>query len=262
MVNKLFEDHFHQLRSNINTEIFKKNFNDEGVCLIKNFIPSIFLEPLINQLLELKSSAYFNKLEGNAYLEDVDDSLPFDHAKNIIDTTSLSVLAYDQIPKGNILKVIYHNQEVTKFIESVVGKKSLYLYGCPFGAINVAYMDKDDSLRWHFDQSDFVVSVPLQDSEYGGDFEYVANIRSCENQNYSEVASILNGKRNGIKSLSASCGDLILFQGKNTLHRVTTIYGKRPRIVALFGYSYDKGYQSSSYLKKIRYGRTKPYQQQ
>ena len=34
-------------------------------------------------------------------------------------------------------------------------------------------MGQGDELQWHFDQTDFVVSLAIRDAEVGGDFEVV-----------------------------------------------------------------------------------------
>ena len=50
-------------------------------------------------------------------------------------------------------------------------------------------------------------------------------------------------------------GTLMLFEGRHTLHRVSTIGGARPRYVGLFGYDRKPGTCSSELLRLIRYGR-------
>jgi hypothetical protein len=45
------------------------------------------------------------------------------------------------------------------------------------------------------------------------------------------------------------------FEGRWSLHRVTTVTGSTPRYVALFGYDTKPGTMSSELLKLVRYGR-------
>ena len=257
-----FESYYHSQLKNIDFVKLKDKFHQEGLCIIKNFINQSMLHKLKESLNNLSSQAFYNKVKGNAYLNNEDPELPKDHAKNIISTTSLSVIAYDQIPEKNILKQIYHNPNVLNLISTIIDKGPLYPYACPLGAINIAYMKEGDSLRWHFDQSDFVVSLPIQDADAGGQFEYVANIRSAQEENYNEVRKILLDDYANISSLTTAPGSLIIFQGKNTIHRVREVLGKTPRVVALFAYSFEKDFNSSDYLRKIRYGRTQSIKSQ
>ena len=48
-------------------------------------------------------------------------------------------------------------------------------------------MKDGDELQWHFDQTDFVVSIALRDAEHGGDFEYTPLIRSRDDERYDDV---------------------------------------------------------------------------
>jgi hypothetical protein len=48
-------------------------------------------------------------------------------------------------------------------------------------------MKDGDQLFWHFDQTDFVVSIALRDAEEGGDFEYAPLIRSHDDERYDAV---------------------------------------------------------------------------
>ena len=43
----------------------------------------------------------------------------------------------------------------------------IFRYADPFGALNLAVMGAGDQLQWHFDQTDFVVSLAIQSAESG-----------------------------------------------------------------------------------------------
>ena len=50
-------------------------------------------------------------------------------------------------------------------------------------------------------------------------------------------------------------GTLMLFEGRNSMHRVTPITGRVPRYVALLAYDTKPDTMSSDQLKLARYGR-------
>ena len=50
-------------------------------------------------------------------------------------------------------------------------------------------------------------------------------------------------------------GTLLVFAGRNSMHRVSPIRGPTPRLVGLFGYDTKPGTMSSELLKAVRYGR-------
>lgn len=118
------------------------------------------------------------------------------------------------------------------------------------GALNIADMQKGDYLRWHFDQTDFVTSLLLQAPESGGEYEFIPMIRNNINENYPQVKAILKGSREGVIKLDIEPGSLVLFEGRNSLHRVTRIRGNTLRHIALFGFDTKPETVSSDYLRR------------
>jgi hypothetical protein len=49
-----------------------------------------------------------------------------------------------------------------------------------------------------------------------------------------------------------------VFEGRNSIHRVSPIAGPTSRLVALLGYDTRDDTMSSELLKLVRYGRTEP----
>jgi len=233
-------------------EQFKKN----GVCVLPHFLSESGLKNLIDESLSIAPKAFHQTVKGNAYLEETPADLPADHPMRLEDTTALGVIAQDMIPEQSGLQLIYKWQPFIDFVSQIIGRGTLYRYACPLGGINIAVMKDGDHLRWHFDQSDFVVSVNLQDPEEGGKFEYVRNIRSHQDPRYEAVTALLKGSRDKVEILDNPPGCLVLFEGRHTIHRVTQIQGKKTRLIALYGYGLTPNVTSSDYLRKIRYGRT------
>ena len=116
-------------------------------------------------------------------------------------------------------------------------------------------MAKGEALLWHFDQTDFVVSILLQKCASGGVFEYVPHIRGAEEPRYDRVERLLDGGREGVIELDMAPGTLALFEGRYSIHRVSPVEGERTRLIALFGYDTKPGTLSSDRLKQRRYGR-------
>jgi hypothetical protein len=137
-----------------------------------------------------------------------------------------------------------------------LGEKQLYRYADPFGALNLAVMRDGHELGWHFDQTDFVVSIALQPSLEGGHFENVPRIRSMGNDNAETVAAIRNGERNDLVRIEPMTpGTLMVFNGRWSYHRVSKVHGDVARHVALLAYDTKPGTDSNNELKIGRYGR-------
>ncbi len=233
----------------------REDLNRRGACVLEGFIRPDALRRFVDECASLESQSHHNALTGNAYLGETDDSLPADHPVNMTDTTALGVVAYDQIPPNHGLRRLYEWPVLLDFLARAAGKKELYYYECPLGAMNIAVMKQGDYLRWHFDQSDFVVSIPVRDPGGGGLFEYARHIRSADDEHYEDVAAVLRGDRSRVEVLDCPPGSLVLFEGRYTLHRVTPIQGSRTRLTALLGYADRPGVVSSEHLRMIRYGR-------
>jgi hypothetical protein len=127
---------------------------------------------------------------------------------------------------------------LTRFIADVLELDELHRVLDPIFNCNLSIAGDGDSHHWHFDSNDFVVSLLLQRSEAGGNFEFAPYIRSETDENYPGVADVLRGARDRVKSVRVEPGTLVLFCGKYSVHRVSPVQGSRKRVIALF--SYDK----------------------
>lgn len=227
-----------------------------GACILPGFLKKQYVDEFADEAKALAPAAFHNALVGNAYLEPTDDSLPPSHPRRMEEPTALGAVAYDQFPRGSGIRAIYEWDGLLSFIQDILNRGTLYRYADKMGALNLAVMRDGDYLRWHFDQTDFVSSLALQSAAEGGLYEYVPMIRSKENENYDQVAALLRGNRTGVITLPTEPGTLILFEGRQSIHRVTEIRGQRDRLMILFGFDNKPGVESSDHLRKIRYGRS------
>jgi len=234
----------------------RDHLQSTGCCVLPNFVKAEAVQKMVRESEALVPQTYWSTVVGNAYLEPEDKTLPADNPRNMTEATKLGALAYDQIPTTDAIRRLYEWDGLMNFLAGALGKEQLYRYADPMGALNVAVMKDGDYLRWHFDQTDFVTSITLQDADEGGDFECVPLIRNPNSENYDRVRSVLQGDRQGVVKVELNPGALVLFQGRYTLHRVTPIQGKTLRLVALLGYDTQPGVVSSEHLRYMRYGRT------
>ena len=108
---------------------------------------------------------------------------------------------------------------------------------------------------WHFDESEFTVTLMLQAPELGGSFEYVPRIRGSEDEE-AIVATVLDGDRERVLELPFTAGTLLIFGGRQTLHRVTRVGGSRPRLVPVLTYAEGPGLVNSEAVRMLFWGRT------
>jgi len=227
-----------------------------GACVLPGFLEASALASAVAEAARLAPLAHRTPdNRSTCYLAPPDESVPVGHPRRRLQTTSVGAVAYDLIPPGSAIRTLYESDELAAFIAAVLGVARLHRYADPLGALNIAVMTQGEHLLWHFDQTDFVVSILLQDCTAGGGFEYVPAIRSAEAPNYAAIERLLDGARDGVVRLAMQPGTLALFQGRWSIHRVTPIGGPVPRLIALLGYDTKPGTCSSEDLKRRRYGR-------
>lgn len=122
-------------------------------------------------------------------------------------------------------------------------------------ALTARVAGEGDTDAWHYDTNDIVFSILLQAPTSGGEFEYVPYLRSEHSENYAAVAALFSEPRELAQRPGLSPGDLNLFRGDLSMHRVTPVDGGRRRILALFGYDREPGMTfEQSYIDELEQG--------
>lgn len=148
-----------------------------------------------------------------------------------------TLVSYDHIPAGSGLRRLYRWDRLTHFLGQACGRAALHRYADPRMALTVNVAHDGDSFAWHFDVNDYSANLALQMPESGGAFEYVPDLRDWQDPHDDEVRQVLDGDRSRVRTVACRPGDLVLFRGRDTLHRVTPSRGARSRCVAIFSYT-------------------------
>jgi hypothetical protein len=236
----------------------RRELTRTGSCLLEGFITAEGVGRMAAEGMRVAPLAWRTSSRGTAYLAAPDESFPERHPKRRLQSTSVGAVAYDLIPEADAIRQVYEWDGLMEWLALAIGRERVYRYADPLGGLNVAVMERGEHLLWHFDQTDFVVSILLQDCERGGDFEYVPHLRTPEEPNYERIERLLDGAREGVVTLDILPGTLALFMGRYSIHRVTPVEGATARLIALLGYDTRPGVMSSDHLKLRRYGRTQP----
>jgi hypothetical protein len=227
-----------------------------GMATLPGFLREDALAELVLECDALAPLGHHSVVHGTPYIDVPDDSQPEGHPRRTLGRTALTAVAYDRFPSASALRALYEWDELMEFVRLLLGRERLFRYGDPLGALNLAVMRDGDELAWHYDQTDFVVSLALQSSAGGGEFEVAPWIRSAGDENYAAVAKVLRGAPDaGVQTVAMTPGTLMLFEGRRSIHRVSPVRGARPRHVALLAYDTRPGTDSSPLLKRVRYGR-------
>ena len=98
------------------------------------------------------------------------------------------------------------------------------------------------------------MTLAIQNGEGGGDFEYAPMLRSPTDENYEGVARVLAGNSPLVRKLVLQPGDLQIFRGRYSLHRVAPVEGPRKRYVGIFSFVEKEGMCGGVERTKQLYG--------
>jgi len=230
-----------------------------GAVELAGFLTPDGIDALAADADALAPRAHHSDGVGTAYIEYPDFSLPEDHPRLTWGHYAVGAVPYDVMPHTSLLRRLYEWEPLRQLVESILDRGTIHRYADPFGALNLAVMTEGDELQWHFDQTDFVVSLAIQTAAHGGAFDVFPRIRSGDDEHYDDVADALAGTRSGVVTLPMVPGTLLVFEGRHSLHRVSPVGPGSPRHVGLLAYDTVAGTMGSELLRETRYGRTQPY---
>jgi len=234
----------------------RATLDQDGVLTIPGFLKEEAISRLVAEAEAGKPDAFFTSSTHNVYLTPKRDDLADDHVFNRQITSSKGCITTDQVTAGSGLHVIYDSPQFRSFLAQIVGEAALHEYADPLSSINVHYAGAGQELGWHFDNSAFAVTLLLQAPEGGGEFQYVRDLRDADggDMNFSGVEKVLDG-RHAPATLEVTPGTLVLFRGRNSMHRVTPTIGERTRILVVLAYNATPGVALSEAARMTFYGR-------
>ena len=237
----------------------KSELNQFSCSTIPNFILPKSLKIMNSELEKQLDEVYMSKESINAYLYAKDDpSLPENHPKRMFMNRYNGYLNSDCFPKDSEMKFLYETDELLKFVSACLGIEPIYRWADPLACHAYNVMKPDGILPWHFDSCEFTLSLMIQKPEKGGVFEYCPNIREPGNENFDEVKKVIDGDRTRVRQLKLEPGDLQIFKGRFTLHRVTKIEGKLSRYMCIPAYVLDPWRVNTPEHSKAIYGKVLP----
>jgi hypothetical protein len=192
----------------------------------------------------------------NVYLERTKtDSLPDDHPKNILSQGSYNMMGAHLLADDSPLKALYYWPAMQQFIADIVGEEKLYPSDDPYQPVNVLCQGDGDRSSWHFDSSNaFTMTLMLQAPEAGGYFEMAPNTRSDDDPNYDGIKKLLLGDESNAVRVSRGEGELVIFRGCHSAHRVTPVSGNRLRLMCVMVYETEPGVVGDPVVNETVYG--------
>ena len=227
----------------------------DGVLVLRRLVPAAVIAQIVGETASRGDEAFYADSSHNVWLTEPDPALGVDHVVNRQVVSSKGLLADDQIPADSEMRKIYADLELRAFLCAVLGIESIHPYADTVSSINVHFAPRGRELGWHFDNSSFAVTMLLQAPEAGGVFEYVPAVRdqASGEQGYRTVEAVLDGD-GAVEVLDFAPGDLVVFRGRDALHRVTPTEGDVTRLLVVFAFNDEPGVRLSDAARATFYG--------
>ncbi len=234
----------------------RATLNRDGVLVLPDFVRPDALRMMQDEAEAGQPQAYFCAQDHSVYLTPPDPDLPRDHPANRQVVSSKGCICDDVIAPTSPLRTLYDAPEFRGFVKATTGETDLHPYADPLSSINIHYAERGQELGWHFDNSSFAITILIQKPEAGGRFEYIKDLRNADagEMNYDGVRALLDGEV-APDVLQMEPGTLVLFRGRNSIHRVSPNESDRMRMLAVLAYNSRPGVELSESARMTFYGR-------
>ena len=219
----------------------QKSMDENGWCNLDAFIQPDMLAKLNTEANALLPTAETLHVKRNIYQGAIDPSLPEDDPRRKEFIHIANQLADDQIPAETAIKQLYRSEILTEFVRRVQRKDQLYRCADEFQALNVVALHPGSWHAWHYDTTECTVTLLLQAADKGGEFTFLPNSRTDDEEDREAVDRMLAGDMSQAQSFSRGAGTFTLFRGGYSLHGVTEVEGSIPRISAIMTYDEQQG---------------------
>jgi hypothetical protein len=235
----------------------RDNLAHDGCAVLKNFLTPEGIEALTQEADAVAGNAHRSYNRTNVYFTADDETLPTNDPRRRFYDRSNAFIPADNFKSDGALRTIHDFDGFDRFIQDCFQEDAFYRYADPLADVIINMAVEGNGFPWHFDTNNFTVTLAIQNADGGGAFEYAPGIRKGS-ENFSEVGRALDGTSDLIKVLELEPGDLQLFRGRYSLHRVTPLIGTTPRYVAIFSYVEQPDMVGSPERTEQLYGRTLP----
>jgi len=238
-------------------EQVRADLDADGCAVIKGFLSDLGIATLQAEADSVSDKGHRSFNRTNVYFTADDPNLHEGDPRRRFYDRSNSFIAADNFPDGSPLRSIFDHPAFDPFIKECLQEEAFYRYADPLADVIINMAEEGNGFPWHFDTNNFTVTLAIQNADGGGAFEYAPNIRR-DGENFEEVTRVLDGTSDKVKTLNLEPGDLQLFKGRYSLHRVAPLEGNTNRYVAIFSYVDQPDMVATPERCKQLYGKVLP----
>lgn len=227
-----------------------------GCAVLPGVVRADALDRLRDEGDRVAPHAHYETRTVNVYNTAPDDSLPPDHPARVPLERGNAFVARDRIPAGLAIHRLYSDAGFRRFLAACTGTAELHELADPLAGLCLNVVTPGRSHPWHFDTNEIAISLLTRAPRAGGVFEYCPDIRSAGRENTAAVSDVLAGRGGDlVRRITLHAGDLQIFRGRYSLHRVTEVSGPDARHSAIFSYSSRPGVVGSEERTRQLFGR-------
>ena len=255
-INKIVNYNKHPIENSDYIALCKNNIMNNSLLILNNFLTKECLDELIIEALKLEDKAFYCSQNHTILLNKYNNLKKIDDPLNIEVKSDKGCVPHDLLNANSKLNILYKSIIFKNFLKEVLNLNKLFPYSDPLSSINYNFYQNTQQLGWHFDNASFAITLMIQAADSGGEFEYVSKGRDY-NKNFIDKVYIKKILDQLIQPqrINADAGTLVLFYGRNYLHRVTPVTSKKPRILVTLNYNEEKGIQLSENARLTFFGR-------
>lgn len=234
----------------------RSTLDSEGVLVLPGFIRPEALSEMQSEAREGHGKAYFCAQSHSVFLTPPDPNQSDDHPANRQVISSKGCICDDDVSETSPLRTLYNAEDFRTFVKTATGECALHPYADPLSSINIHYAERGQELGWHFDNSSFAITLLIQKPDAGSRFEYIKDLREADKgeMNFAGVGALLDGETEP-QVLSMDPGTLVLFRGRDSIHRVSPNESDKTRMLAVLAYNSEPGVSLSESARMTFYGR-------
>ena len=230
----------------------------DGCAVARGFVRAERIAELVAECDRVQGFGHRNFNRTNPYFTVDRPDLPESHPLRRFEGRSNAFVPADHFGGDSIIRAIYEWPAFAPFIREVLGETEFHRYADPLADVIVNLAEEGNGFPWHFDTNNYTVTLAIQNAERGGAFEYCPQLRTPTDECYGAVEAVLDGDTTTVRTLELRPGDLQIFRGRYSLHRVTPLSGPLTRYVAIFSYVEEPGMVGSPERTRQLYGRVLP----
>ena len=232
----------------------------DGCALLKEFVTPAAVRLLDDEIVAAKPQTHFSTQVINPYFHtQVNPSFGDDHPVNTFTERSSGFIPGDAWPPVCAMEALFRAPRVRRLLADCLEIDELHCYDDPLAGLTANILDPGQQFPWHFDTNDFAVTVLVRPADEGGLFEFAPAVRSADDEGFDAVGALLSGSRDGVHTLDLQPGDLQIFRGRHSLHRVTRVAASsQPRHAAIFAYTHQPGVIGRVERTRQLFGRVLP----